>query len=210
VKLKANSAAVAAKLPMTTSGMKRIRLGRERDIDANDRISSAIKSTRAVATSAIFDRASHLRKANLRWLAGSHTWSHDPKTSRRWMVLMAAELVAGCATKCGGENPAGEKFCGGCASALSAGCSQCGAENSPSFKFLWRLRSGHRFRLGYTHRSSRQSLGRRGRSRAAASDSAVLRLGGSRPRSRQKSILRTGERSSPSAMAPRRRQLNLL
>jgi adenylate cyclase len=38
-------------------------------------------------------------------------------------------------SKCATENPAGNKFCGGCGSALSAKCSQCGTENISSFKF---------------------------------------------------------------------------
>src|SRR5215472_7674418 len=38
-------------------------------------------------------------------------------------------------SKCATENPAGNKFCGGCGSALSARCPQCGAENNPSFRF---------------------------------------------------------------------------
>jgi len=38
-------------------------------------------------------------------------------------------------SKCGAENPARNKFCGGCGSALSARCPQCGAENNPSFRF---------------------------------------------------------------------------
>src|SRR6516165_3754052 len=38
-------------------------------------------------------------------------------------------------SKCATENPAGNKFCGGCGSTLSARCPHCGAENNPSFRF---------------------------------------------------------------------------
>jgi predicted ATPase/class 3 adenylate cyclase len=38
-------------------------------------------------------------------------------------------------SSCAAENPAANKFCGGCGSALFAKCPQCGAENTPSFKF---------------------------------------------------------------------------
>src|SRR5215472_12234961 len=38
-------------------------------------------------------------------------------------------------SKCATENPAGNKFCGGCGDALSARCPQCGSENNPSFRF---------------------------------------------------------------------------
>src|SRR5215469_5625568 len=50
------------------------------------------------------------------------------RDSRREKALMRC-------TKCGTENPAGKKFCGGCGSVLSAKCPRCGAENTPSFKF---------------------------------------------------------------------------
>ena len=38
-------------------------------------------------------------------------------------------------SKCATENPAGNKFCGGCGAAFSVRCAKCGAENIPSFKF---------------------------------------------------------------------------
>jgi double zinc ribbon protein len=38
-------------------------------------------------------------------------------------------------SKCGTENPAGKKFCGGCGGSLSIRCPKCGAENTVSFKF---------------------------------------------------------------------------
>jgi len=42
--------------------------------------------------------------------------------------------VTTCST-CGAENPAGQKFCGECGSALAAGCPSCGATNPPGHKF---------------------------------------------------------------------------
>jgi class 3 adenylate cyclase len=36
---------------------------------------------------------------------------------------------------CGAENPAGQKFCGECGSALAATCSSCGAQNPPGQRF---------------------------------------------------------------------------
>jgi hypothetical protein len=38
-------------------------------------------------------------------------------------------------SKCATENPAGKRFCVGCGSLLPTVCPQCGAENTPSFKF---------------------------------------------------------------------------
>jgi predicted ATPase/class 3 adenylate cyclase len=36
---------------------------------------------------------------------------------------------------CGGENPAGKRFCGDCGGALAAACTACGAENPPGKRF---------------------------------------------------------------------------
>jgi ribosomal protein L40E len=36
---------------------------------------------------------------------------------------------------CGAENPATQKFCGECGTALAAICSSCGAKNPPGQKF---------------------------------------------------------------------------
>ena len=36
---------------------------------------------------------------------------------------------------CGFENPAGMKFCGQCATALTGPCPQCGFANPPGFAF---------------------------------------------------------------------------
>src|ERR1051325_5751979 len=42
--------------------------------------------------------------------------------------------MAACA-KCGTENPAGQKFCGNCGSALSSACPSCGTANPPGQRF---------------------------------------------------------------------------
>jgi class 3 adenylate cyclase len=37
--------------------------------------------------------------------------------------------------KCGGDNPAGKKFCGDCGALLTHQCPKCGAENPPGKRF---------------------------------------------------------------------------
>src|SRR5215469_9818021 len=37
--------------------------------------------------------------------------------------------------KCGGDNPAGKKFCGDCGAPLTNRCPKCGAENPPGKRF---------------------------------------------------------------------------
>jgi hypothetical protein len=41
-----------------------------------------------------------------------------------------------CCPSCEFENPAGMKFCGQCATALTGPCPQCGFANPPGFAFL--------------------------------------------------------------------------